>query len=1361
MEPKEIIPQLPYTLSFPMVRATEAIDHGQYEKAKNLMLDFMEVGVMYVSHVLFGLLQDRPGGVSPACLSVMQAYLNTIDHNRQMSFGTWINDLLTPLLKAAEKEIAGHPLVDSMSQHLLSGRKRVNVLLGDGKGQQSIVALRNRYKGHGVTQSEEVYAEVVDRLMPHVEILLQAVSPLADAHPENDGGHYILVLPSGNGPADRLDLYPLLFYTDKGIPFVFQTLRDNETIQYVSSNEQAEMIIDDSRNRSFDERMKRILPSFDISKEMNWEEIRQAVNAESALFINQIYKEKKYNRELFVERRQLTDALHRFVDSPATLFPMVGEAGQGKTNQLSFWTETLIRQGEAVLIFNASDFANVSLDMKIKQVFGRNPKTDLMKFMHKVHDRFEETGRTLYVFFDAINECLKYANDPYSITGRQTESTDDNGPLLLYEAIRIVFAGDSFPRFKVLFTCRTYTWKNLIQPTVAADDNLIYHGEREDDTVIRGFTDSEAHEAYDIYRSLYQMATDFTDINRSVALRLKDPLILKYVCTNFLGRRLTDSMGDYTSIALFAKMLSDIGSSYAGWQQIDIVNAISDWFLDNYLSGQPVDGIDVEAVRKAPVGTPLADLAALIVKDDGITIAYGELLNKAERPMLREVEKQTEHGETTYIQFIYERFLEYVIGRRFVDRQLAMSSQPINADIFLDALQRGVTNVVFMGAMRNALLIDYLRTGDATTIMTLAARHSEDFTVMTLVNETLDTLIRENYEDELFSILHDMLNESTAEHAGEIARYNEVIRLIGANQSTPNLIAEHRQLSTSLSPLIRLRNTALVSTMNGVLLSDFFNEGLYRHDALQLVWRLMLDDILEVRNTACMYAYYLSNRRYTLSFTPLNSNLTRRIVEEMYAIIEQHSLIATALKKKVRQQSMSFLETATRLCVLLIIDCQLAGGEQRKEIAPLMDLIRGVVSHLTWNYRVVRAIMPFIQIAMRRQITFQSDYVNNAIEYQNCWDESVIPAHAPHDRWSRDALKETVAFVSFYNDHGTDTGNPAHREAAQRFISYHPAILDAYTTGDSLSYFVIERVLVIMGAANWEYVKPIIDEFFTDRFRQTQWYDYSQMSMLYNLLQIEVQSDHTNNELLAIYERECRDWTCRCRGLFPARSSEKANPRGRYKRNVLTWYGVVYNTHHGDGVCRQGDSRPVPLFYELIDKACHDHDKELLYHIIDNISELIADFGFVRTGLSLLKYIMQQFETQASVDAIDKVDISSRGGIYGYDLIRLVGNVFSTAKNYFPDEVDNFIRTEVAGLKFPGVSAYSEEILSYHPSGETLSDLFTHKFGKFLIWSLIHEPAVDKFSIEAIGQVTETTDCFSWFTRVVKILMRHMFGMKC
>jgi hypothetical protein len=94
----------------------------------------------------------------------------------------------------------------------------------------------------------------------------------------------------------------------------------------------------------------------------------------------------------------------------------------------------------------------------------------------------------------------------------------------------------------------------------------------------------------------------------------------------------------------------------------------------------------------------------------------------------------------------------------------------------------------------------------------------------------------------------------------------------------------------------------------------------------------------------------------------------------------------------------------------------------------------------------------------------------------------------------------------------------------------------------------------------------------------------------------------------------------------------------------------------------------VPLFYELIDKACHDHDKELLYHIIDNISELIADFGFVRTGLSLLKFIMQQFETQASVDAIDKVDISSRGGIYGYDLIRLVGNVFSTAKNYFPDE---------------------------------------------------------------------------------------------
>ena len=485
MEQKEIAAQLPYTLSYPMQRATESLAQGQFEKAKNLLLDFMEVSVMYVSHVLFGLLQDRQDHVSPACLQVMQAYVATLDHNRQLSFGTWINDLLTPLLKAAGQELPQHPLVASLGMHLLSGRKRTNVLLGDGKRVQSIVALRNQYKGHGVTLSEQVYEEVVGRMMQHVDAMLQAVSPLTDSHPDNRQGHYVLTLPAGDGTADELDLFPLLFYTEKGVPYLFQTLRDNETVQYVSSNERAEMIVDERHNQAFDRRMQRTLPSFDISKEINWDEIRQSVNAESAAFLAQIYKEKKYNQELFVERRQLTDALHRFVNSEATLFPMVGEAGQGKTNLLSYWTETLVRQGEAVLIFNASDFANVTLDMKMKQVFGRNPKTDLMKFMRKVHERAEEAGRTLYVFFDAVNECLKYAFNPYSITTGQTEATDDNGPLLLYEAIRTVFASEHFPRFKVLFTCRTYTWKNLIQPKVQADDPLIYKGTQDDETVIR------------------------------------------------------------------------------------------------------------------------------------------------------------------------------------------------------------------------------------------------------------------------------------------------------------------------------------------------------------------------------------------------------------------------------------------------------------------------------------------------------------------------------------------------------------------------------------------------------------------------------------------------------------------------------------------------------------------------------------------------------------------------------------------------------------------------------------------------------------------------------------------------------------
>ena len=89
-----------------------------------------------------------------------------------------------------------------------------------------------------------------------------------------------------------------------------------------------------------------------------------------------------------------------------------------------------------------------------------------------------------------------------------------------------------------------------------------------------------------------------------------------------------------------------------------------------------------------------------------------------------------------------------------------------------------------------------------------------------------------------------------------------------------------------------------------------------------------------------------------------------------------------------------------------------------------------------------------------------------------------------------------------------------------------------------------------------------------------------------------------------------------------------------------------------------------------------------------------------------------------------------------------------------------FVRAEISGLKFPGVETYRDNILNYSPSGEKLADLLTHKFGKFLILSLLHERSVDDFSREAINQAAKSHDVFSWFAQTVRILMRHLFNAK-
>lgn len=1345
---------LPYNLSHPLEQAQAAFSDGRYGMTMNHLLDFFEIASCYCSFVFLRLLEQVDDGQKDA-RAVLQQTVQTIDRKRPLSMGDWQNSIFTPLLKTLCRCRPNTPLAASFGKNVLI--QNVNTLMGS-KTQRSIVQIRNEYRGHETVLSDTIYRGVIDELRPSLRKMIGALAPLNDCRYDIREGIYRIDFPDNTS----IDLYPLVFENGQGFRYAFHTLK-GEQASYISANEEATVYTGYDMNGALDATFQRILPSFDIAKDLNWQETLEGMKAISEAYLQRVYAEKKYDSELFVERADFTGLLDAFKNSDRAILPLIGEAGQGKTNQLAFWTSQLLDQNRPVMTFCASDFTTTPLDSTLQTAFGFRTAKDMTRFVDSVERMAVEADEQVYVIFDAVNECLSYASKPRQYAA---DEEGEEGPLRLYRAICRLFTGPRRTRFKVILTCRNYTWDNVILPS-ATDQRAAFYTADGKDVMMRGFNRDDTRRAYEIYKKRYNLQTAFDDLDRRVQLRLEDPLMMKTTATLFRKKELPAEPTAYTSIALYDQLYRSIDESDEGDKQCSILNGLGDILLAAYLRGDAADGVAVGDLRAAlaDAHSPLHHLATLMYKAKSVTSAYDELLNNARRPVLREVVRQGKGGPQLYVQFIYERFLEFVLAKAFVRQSEEMTAEGIH-----QALRGAAANVVLLGAMRNAVIMGCLKDGHFGTVVALERQWGEDYRSRVLVNGIIDTLISEHYEDELFALLPQLIDCEGASQ-GEIEEFNELVRRIQNNEADDETFQHHRELTTRLAPIFRLKKLASVSLVNGILLSDLFNEHLYRHDALSLLWRLMDDNVSDVRNDTCMYVYYLSKRAHTLTGAPLAENLTVLIIRMLYARIKQHSLIRNLLLPRTRHLFLSSVETASRLAVLLIIDNMLAAPltEENKRVAALLfDEMKAFIRYATSNRLLTKAVLSVLQIGLRRQVTFQSDYVNNVMEYQTFWQDNTFHDISYHGtQWTPADIQTMTTFCHHYqrfysNKHSHEAApyrNTLQAECdaeEQRWSATLDKVISAYKSGDSLSYFVLERVLVIMGASNWKNVVPVARAFFTDEFRSTTWFDYSQMSILYVLYQIACQTRTTNHELLELYTREAVDWTVRLRGFFRGRRSEKTNPRGLYKRNLMSWYAAVYCSYTTEGKALESDARPIPAFYALIDKAIIEGDRELLIHLIDNIMELITDMGLHETALDLTKYIMSQLSTQEQIDRIDQVPIQ-RSGIYEYGLVKLIGNVLSTAKSYCPQRVDRFLRTELSTLSFPGIASYQDSILSYTPSGETLQDLMTHKVGNFLIYALLHLSAVDDFAIEGTNAATRAPNSSVWFEQVVKILLRHLF----
>ena len=211
-----------------------------------------------------------------------------------------------------------------------------------------------------------------------------------------------------------------------------------------------------------------------------------------------------------------------------------------------------------------------------------------------------------------------------------------------------------------------------------------------------------------------------------------------------------------------------------------------------------------------------------------------------------------------------------------------------------------------------------------------------------------------------------------------------------------------------------------------------------------------------------------------------------------------------------------------------------------------------------------------------------------------------------------------------------------------------------------------------------------------------------------------------------------------------------------YKRNVMTWYAMVYCVRYGDN--RDPEGKSVPAFRDLIRSAVETRDKELLVHLLNNISELVTDSGYIYTSLDLLYSVMEQIPNRQVLEEFE-TNANPRYPDTKESVINMIGKILGTAKNYFPAQVNAFLTKDIISLSFPGIGDYKDEILGYTPGGERLSDLFTHKFGNALIYTLIHEETIDDVVVQSLQATSTAKDSFEWFESVVKIVFNKMFNL--
>lgn len=1364
----------PFSIVAPLNNYLECLEAEDWNGAYRCMLDFFEIFIQYNSGLLISLLIHSDADFDEALKDVLEKIVE-----KPLSLGDWVMSIFIVLLKKARVLLPENRYVTCLND-LLFADEQGNVLQGwnkKGNEYRSIANLRNDW-GHDTFRSRDIIHRELAVMEPRAWQLLKMIEPIADYYffvPEQaidtvgETRNYMIIPDPKRGVVNFkvstdllleentyymtsqalrqrgfiqgssiVKLSPFIIYhgysdykEEEQFQYVFQTLNDRnlKKMVFVSAHKNARRIETELfkdgfwriLERAFGKLINQIGSKLSFSQEKSLSDYEERFERDTSSFINDQISSDKYAPELFLEREYLATSFRDFLAAEASAFVMLGDAGAGKTNQICHWASTKM-PGIIQLAYYSKIFSKITLEEKLKLTFGEK-KIPALKILTALDEALIQADMTVCIYFDAINECITYSG-----------GTPGQGPIDLLLEIDRLFIQPRFERLKIIVSCRSYTWEELLSQDGLALAQYYTAGASKEYTTLKTFSTSEFEEVYPKYAGKYDLKTSLARLEEDsyhfVRQRLSDPLILKTAAQNFQGRQFPSDIRQFNSTKLFAQRFDALGKKDKGIRQVLILQEFTALLWSKF-----TDSISLTDIHYAfeDEEDPLHVFATRVLKKETMRFK-DEFIGLLDEGILR-----VENGVRKEIRFVYERFNEFMFAHHFLNQShnAASGNIPVAAALYEDVLSKAGHSTVIIAALRNALIIDFFeKKSDPVTLIELSL--STMYESQPLIEETLSVLMDESYDDVL-AILKYMLDYKKDESRELLAQREKLDIIVSSEKYRSKMSAdtmlkkgdEKQRLNDELVNVLKVRNIA-ISIVYKIFKSHRAEELLMNEqtDPTQLLWIAMADPLSEVRDTASTYIYYIS--RY-------KSVWGTRIIDSLLDKISKTSVTALLRSSSRKLLQQSYIEPAARVGLFLVID----GLIERKDYETALNMQQvwqKIVRKFTFNHTLIKLVMPFFKILFARQTVVQKDYVNNAIEYRHFWDK--IPLHAGKGEWSRSVYKMLVPYLD---------------PATEDFSQHTDVVIKGYMTGDSYSFFLLERILIVQGLANWENVEKIIHHL-CNLPDKHPYRDYIEISIIYSLYQISLKSLVLLPATELIFNRMVEKWSIQQKGFYYAHYNDMANKGRPYKQFILNWYATVYCHHYGDGQAKEGDEMGAPMIRRLIELAYKNKDKALLYNCIENISMIVASSGHYKIALQLFECVIGLFKNESDIRAFDKIVLAD--GLYDKGLRSFICDMLGTIKSYYPKEVDHFVVNKLKSAQFPNMEAFREEVFNHSLSHEAIGDLLTHKFGNFVAWGIVNDHHVRQFFMQVCYFGADAKDFVGYFDNSIRHIFQEVFGVK-